>query len=79
MGSPVDLGTALLGAVKELTTAVREWVAGAPTRKMKRAIEYGERYIRLASPILKDKMTSKEDKKILHELKDIEESFFKNN
>lgn len=78
MATPVDLGTALLGAVKELTSAVREWVAGAPTRRMRRAIEYGERYIREAGPLI-DKYVPKEEKKALRHLKDIEEAFFKNN
>lgn len=75
----LDPATAIFGAIKEITAAIREWAAGAPTRKMKRAIEYGERYIRRASPILKKCLTSKEDKKILDDLEDIERDFFKNN
>jgi hypothetical protein len=77
--SALDPVTSVAKAISEITATIREWVGGAPTRKMKRAIEYGERYIRRASPILKQKMTSKEEKRILKELNDIEESFFKNN
>lgn len=75
----IDPITAFFGFAKEAMQAAREWMAGSPTRKMKRAIEYGERYIRLAGPILKEKLKTKEEKRILSDLEDIEEDFFKNN
>jgi len=71
----IDPITAFFGFAKEAMQATREWMAGSPTRKMKRAIEYGERYIRLISPHI-DKIG---DKKIIREAKEIEEDFFKNN
>lgn len=73
----LDPLTAGLHAVKELTQAIREWAGGAPTRKMKRAIEYGERYIRLNSGIVKENRLP--TKKEVKDLQEIEEDFFKNN
>lgn len=75
----LDPLTAGLQAIKEIALGFREWMAGAPTRKMKRAIDYGERYIRLAGPILKEKMKTKEEKRNLADLENLEEAFFKNN
>jgi len=72
--SALDPVTAVAKAISEITATIREWAGGAPTRKMKRAIEYGERYIRLAS-----QHTGKLDKKVAEQLKDIEDDFFKNN
>lgn len=71
----IDPITAFFGFAKEAMQTAREWMSGAPTRKMKRAIEYGERYIRLVSPHI-DKIG---DKKIVKEAKELEEGFFKNN
>ena len=43
--TPVDLITALSGAVKEVTTLIREWIAGSDLRRMRAAINAAEQYI----------------------------------
>ncbi len=73
----IDPLTAFFGFAKEAMQATREWMAGSPTRRMKRAIEYGERYIRFNSGIVKENRLP--TKKELKELQEIEEDFFKNN
>ncbi len=75
----IDPITAFFGFAKEAMQATREWMAGSPTRRMKRAIEYGERFILESWPILEKTLTSKEDRKILEKLRDIKQDFFKNN
>jgi len=75
MASPIDPITAVANAFTKLADVIGQYIAGSATRKMKRAIEYGERYIRLSAPLI-DKI---EDNKAKAELKEIEEDFFKNN
>lgn len=82
--NPVDPITAGLNAVSQLAQTFREWVAGSPTRRMRRAIDYGEQYIRTAGPLIErylppQKQRTHQEKKIAENLKDLENAFFKNN
>lgn len=77
MATPIDAGTALLEALKEVTSLFREWIAGSDVRRMKIAIQQGESYIRKASPVIKLKLPEKD--RTRRELEDLEASFFKYN
>lgn len=77
MATPVDVGTAFLEAIREISGLLKEWIAGADMRRMKVAVQQGESYIRLASPIIKEKLpVSDKDRR---ELEALEKSFFKYN
>lgn len=77
MATPVDVGTAFLEAIREIAGLLKEWIAGADMRRMKVAVQQGESYIRLASPIIKEKLpVSDKDRR---ELEALEKSFFKYN
>lgn len=45
MATPVDVGTAFLEAIREISSLLKEWISGADIRRMKVAIEAGEKYI----------------------------------
>ena len=45
MATPVDVGTAFLEAIREISSLLKEWISGADIRRMKAAIEAGEKYI----------------------------------
>lgn len=77
MATPVDVGTAFLEAIREIAGLLKEWIAGADMRRMKVAVQQGESYIRLASPIIKEKLPEKD--KTRRELESLETSFFKYN
>ncbi len=77
MATPVDVGTAFLEAIREIAGLLREWIAGADIRRMKVAVQQGESYIRLASPIIKEKLPVGD--KDRRELEALEKSFFKYN
>lgn len=77
MATPIDAGTALMEAIREITGLLREWIAGSDIRRMKVAIQQGESYIRLASPIIKEKLPATD--KARRELEGYESAFFKYN
>lgn len=77
MATPLDAGTAIIEAIKEITSLLREWIAGADMRRMKVAIQQGESYIRMASPIIKEKLPATDKNR--RELEQLENSFFKYN
>lgn len=77
MATPIDVGQSFLEALREIAGLLKEWIAGADIRKMKVAIQQGESYIRLASPIIKAKLPEKD--KARRELEDLEKVFFKYN
>jgi hypothetical protein len=45
MATPVDVGQAFLEAIREISSLLKEWISGADIRRMKAAIEAGEKYI----------------------------------
>ena len=45
MATPVDVGTAFLEAIREISSLLKEWISGADIRRMKAAIEAAEKYI----------------------------------
>lgn len=45
MATPLDAGTALIEAIKEISGLLREWISGADIRRLKAAVEAGEQYI----------------------------------
>lgn len=75
MATPIDAGTAFLEALREISSLLKEWIAGSDIRRMKAAIQFGEEYIRKASPILKEKLDLKQKK----EFEVLEVKFFKYN
>lgn len=66
------------GLFRGLTDLLREWIAGADIRRMRKAIEAGERYIRTAGPLIK-KHFPKDEARVVKELGDQEAMFFKYN
>lgn len=78
MPDPVSAIGAVSEAVREITTLFREWIAGADIRRMRRAIEYAERYIRLSSPLISEHFPDTADK-TRRELRELEHDFFKFN
>lgn len=55
MATPVDVGQAFLEALKEISSLLKEWISGADIRRMKAAIEAGEKYIFTNETTVKDK------------------------
>lgn len=83
MSTPIDLGTAIMEAVKEIGGLLKLWIAGAEIRKMKAAVDTGEKYIREAASLLEgltsQNVLNKEGKQTVEILKKLEEKFFKFN
>lgn len=76
--TPIDAITAVSNMIDKLADLVSKWLAGSDVRKMRAAIEYGERYIRLAGPLVK-KYLPKEEAVALKNLEENERGFFKFN
>ena len=83
MPTPIDLGTAIMEAVREITGFLKIWVAGAEIRRMKEAIDTAERYIRMSALLIDDikaqNVLNKDGKEKVEQLKKLEERFFKFN
>lgn len=78
MATPVDAITAVSQMVDKLADLLAKWMAGADVRRLRKAVEYGERYIREAGPLLV-KYLPKEEKAALARLEENEKAFFKFN
>lgn len=78
MATPLDAVTAVSAMIDKIAGLIAQWIAGSDVRKMKLAIEYGERYIREAAPLL-EKYLPKEEKTALARLQENEKAFFKFN
>ena len=83
MSTPVDLGTAIMEAVREITGLLKMWIAGTEIRRMKEAIDTAERYIRMSALLIDDiksqNVLNKNGKENVVQLKKLEERFFKFN
>lgn len=70
-------------AIREIGGLLKLWIAGAEIRKMKEAIDVGERYIRMASLLIDDikvqNVLNKDDKSTVEQLEKLEDRFFKYN
>ena len=70
MATPIDAGTALLEAIREISGLLKEWIAGADIRRLKAAVEAAEQYI------FTNELNGKDKDKILKHWRD---RFFKYN
>lgn len=75
--APAEAVREVAGLFRELTNLLREWIAGADTRRMKAAIDTAETYIRTASMVIKDKLPEKDHTR--KDLEALEYRFFKLN
>lgn len=78
MATPLDAVTAVSQMIDKLADLLAKWIAGSDIRKLRKAVEYGERYIREAGPLL-EKYLPKEEKAALSRLQENEKAFFKFN
>lgn len=78
MATPLDAITAVSQMIDKLADLLAKWIAGSDIRRMKKAVEYAERYIREAGPLTK-KYLPKEESAALARLEENEKAFFKFN
>ncbi len=76
--TPLDAITAASTMIDKLADLLAKWMSGADIRRMKKAIECGERYIRTAGPLIA-KHFPRDEAKVIKELEDLEAAFFKYN